>query len=63
MGAMLWLLQDRLLPYVHGSWMVRSTAMAVLVGAGCFVYAVACFALGAFSRADLSQFFRRRKAN
>jgi putative peptidoglycan lipid II flippase len=63
MGAVLWLLQDRLMPYVHGSWEVRSTAMAVLVGAGCVVYAIACFALGAFSLSDIGKFFSRRKAS
>ncbi len=63
MGVVLWLLQDRLMPYVHGTWTVRTSAMAVLVGAGSIVYAIACFALGAFSLSDLRQFFSRRKAS
>jgi putative peptidoglycan lipid II flippase len=61
MGLVLWLLQGLLTPYTHGSWTVRTGAMAVLVGAGSVVYAIATFALGAFTRADLA-FLRRRRA-
>jgi putative peptidoglycan lipid II flippase len=61
MGLVLWLLQGLLTPYTHGSWVVRSGAMVVLVGAGGVVYAVATFVLGAFTRADLA-FLRRRRA-
>ncbi|MEG3125603.1 murein biosynthesis integral membrane protein MurJ [Sphingomonas sp. GB1N7] len=61
MGAILWLLQDLLMPYTHGSWLVRSTAMVVLVGAGGLVYAIATFVLGAFTRDDLA-FLRRKRA-
>jgi putative peptidoglycan lipid II flippase len=62
MGAVIWFLQPYLMPYVHGTWLVRIAAMAALVGAGALVYAVATFALGAFSRDDL-QFLRRRRAS
>jgi putative peptidoglycan lipid II flippase len=62
MGAVIWLLQPYLLPYVHGTWVIRIAAMGALVGAGSIVYAVATFALGAFSRDDL-QFLRRRRAS
>jgi putative peptidoglycan lipid II flippase len=61
MGGILWLLEDRLAPYTHGSWAIRTAAMVVLVGAGGVVYAVATFALGAFTRDDLS-FLRRKRA-
>lgn len=61
MGAVLWLLQDLVLPYTHGSWLVRSTAMVVLVAAGGLVYAIASFVLGAFTRDDLA-FLQRRRA-
>jgi len=61
MGVILWLLQDLLMPYTHGSWAVRTGAMVVLVGAGCIVYAVASFVLGAFTRDDLA-FLRRKRA-
>jgi putative peptidoglycan lipid II flippase len=61
MGLVLWLLQGQLTPYTHGSWAIRTGAMVVLVAAGGLVYAVATFALGAFTRADLS-FLRRRRA-
>jgi putative peptidoglycan lipid II flippase len=61
MGLVLWLLQGLLTPYTHGSWLVRTGAMVVLVGAGGMVYALATFALGAFTRADLA-FLRRRRA-
>ncbi len=57
----MWLLQDRLTPYTHGSWAIRTGAMVVLVAAGGLVYAIATFALGAFTRDDLS-FLRRRRA-
>ena len=62
MGGVLWLLQGQLMPYTHGTWLVRSTAMAALVGAGCLVYAVAAFVLGAFSFDDLRALVTRRKA-
>jgi putative peptidoglycan lipid II flippase len=61
MGVVLWLLQGQLIPYTHGSWAIRTGAMVVLVAAGGLVYAVATFALGAFTRDDLS-FLRRRRA-
>jgi putative peptidoglycan lipid II flippase len=60
MGVVLWALQGRVMPYVHGTWLARITALAVLVSAGGAVYAVATFVLGAFSLADL-QFLRRRR--
>ncbi len=61
MGAVLWLLEGLLAPYTHGSWMVRTTAMLVLVATGGIVYAIATFILGAFTRDDLA-FLRRRRA-
>jgi putative peptidoglycan lipid II flippase len=62
MGAILWLLQGLLTPYIHGSWGVRTAAMLVLVAAGGLVYAIATFVLGAFTRDDLS-FLRRKRAS
>ena len=61
MGIVLWLLEGLLTPYTHGSWVVRTGAMVVLVGAGSVVYAIATFILGAFTRDDLT-FLRRRRA-
>jgi putative peptidoglycan lipid II flippase len=61
MGIVLWLLEGLLTPYTHGSWVVRTGAMVVLVGAGSVVYAIATFVLGAFTRDDLA-FLRRRRA-
>ena len=61
MGGVLWTLQDRLTPYLDGTWTVRIAALAVLVGAGTLVYAVATLILGAFTRADLQLFFRRSR--
>jgi putative peptidoglycan lipid II flippase len=61
MGVVLWLLEGLLTPYTHGSWVVRTGAMVVLVGAGSVVYAIATFVLGAFTRDDLT-FLRRRRA-
>lgn len=61
MGGVLWALQGYLTPYTHGTWLVRGLAMAALAGAGCLVYAIATFVLGAFTRDDLG-FLRRRRA-
>lgn len=60
MGVVLWLAQDALTPYTHGSWLVRTGAMGVLIAAGALVYAIATFALGAFTRADLTLLRRKR---
>ncbi len=62
MGAALWAAQDLLTPYVHGSWLVRCTALAILVSAGALVYGAATLALGAFTRDDLKLLLRRRAA-
>ena len=62
MGAALWFGQDLMMPYVHGTWLVRGIALAVLVSAGCAVYAVAAVATGAFTRADLALLRRRKRA-
>lgn len=61
MGAVLWISEDRLLPYVHGGWLARLLALGALVGVGVGVYALACVALGAVSRDDLD-FLRRSRA-
>jgi putative peptidoglycan lipid II flippase len=61
MGAVLWTGQDRLLPYLHGPWFMRFTALTLLVSAGALVYGVATFVLGAFTRDDI-QFLRRKRA-
>ena len=62
MGAVLYISEDRLTPYLHAAWYVRYAALVVLVGAGSLVYGAATFALGAFTRDDLA-FLRRRRAN
>ncbi|NBC36601.1 murein biosynthesis integral membrane protein MurJ [Novosphingobium sp. FSY-8] len=61
MGLVMWISQRWLMPYTHGSWVVRGTAMLALVGAGAAVYGAATLALGAFTRDDLG-LLRRRKA-
>jgi putative peptidoglycan lipid II flippase len=60
MGVVLWLTQSVLTPYVHGTSMMRFAALSVLVGAGGLVYAIALLGLGAFTRADIKTFFRRK---
>ncbi|GLK43713.1 MULTISPECIES: murein biosynthesis integral membrane protein MurJ [Novosphingobium] len=62
MGAALWFGQDLMMPYVHGTWLVRGLALAVLVSAGCAVYGIAALATGAFTRADLALLRRRKRA-
>jgi putative peptidoglycan lipid II flippase len=64
MGAAMWPLLGFFMPYTDGNWWMRGAAMAVLVGTGCLVYAVATLALRAFTIADLkAQFTRKRKSN
>jgi integral membrane protein MviN len=60
MGAVLWLGQDAMTPYIHGTWLVRGLALTALVASGCVVYAIATLVLGAFTRADLALLRRRR---
>jgi putative peptidoglycan lipid II flippase len=62
MGLVLWATQGLVMPWVHGHWMVRAAALALLVISGALVYGVATFALGAFTRDDL-QFLRRKRAS
>jgi putative peptidoglycan lipid II flippase len=62
MGAALWFGQDLMMPYVHGTWLVRGLALAVLVSAGCAVYGIAAVATGAFTRADLALLRSRKRA-
>jgi putative peptidoglycan lipid II flippase len=62
MGAVMFFLNDLFTPYTTGLWTVRTAAMLVLVGAGCIVYAVACFGTGAVRIGDLKALFRRRAA-
>jgi putative peptidoglycan lipid II flippase len=61
MGVVLWLTQDQLTPYVHGTWFVRFAALAVLVSAGALVYGLATVVSGAFTKDDVSLFLRRRR--
>jgi putative peptidoglycan lipid II flippase len=60
MGAVLWRGQEWMTPYVHGSWLMRIGALAVLVSGGTLVYGLATVMLGAFSRDDIVLLFRRR---
>ncbi|MDE2595879.1 MAG: murein biosynthesis integral membrane protein MurJ [Sphingomonadales bacterium] len=62
MGLTLWALQDRLMPYVHGTWLMRGAALAVLVTSGALVYGLSAVLLGAFTRDDIKTFFRRKSA-
>ncbi|MFL9841486.1 murein biosynthesis integral membrane protein MurJ [Sphingomonas sp. ST-64] len=60
MGAVMFFLNDLFAPYTSGAWTVRTAAMMVLVGAGCIVYAAACFATGAFRPSDIVSLVRRK---
>ena len=62
MGVVMFFLNDLFTPYISGTWTIRTAAMLVLVGAGCVVYAVACFGTGAVRIGDLKALFRRRAA-
>jgi len=61
MGAILWAGQGLLMPYVHGTWLVRFATLTVLVSAGGLVYGLSAILLGAFSRDDLQLLLRRRR--
>ena len=63
MGAVLWTVQDRLLPYLHGGWGMRMAALTLLVSAGGIVYAALTVLFGAFTRADIAIFFTRKPAS
>jgi putative peptidoglycan lipid II flippase len=60
MGAILFMLEDLLTPYIGGTWTIRTAAMIVLVGSGCVVYGIAVLALGAVRMGDLRTLLRRR---
>jgi putative peptidoglycan lipid II flippase len=62
MGGVMSAGQGLLTPYLHGAWFARFGAMAALVGAGTVVYAIATFAMGAFTRDDITLLTRRRRA-
>jgi putative peptidoglycan lipid II flippase len=52
---------DRLLdPFLAARIWERYAALTVLVGAGCAIYAAACFVTGAFRIADIKALIRRR---
>ncbi len=54
---------DRLLdPWLNGHIAERYAALVVLVGAGCAIYAVACFVTRAYRISDLKALVRRRAA-
>jgi putative peptidoglycan lipid II flippase len=55
---------DRLLdPWLSASMVERYAALIVLVGAGCAIYGLACFATGAFRLSDVRALIRRRRTS
>ena len=62
MGVVLWFGQTLLMPYVHGTWLVRFATLAVLVSAGMVVYGLATLVMGAFSKDDIAFLLRRRRS-
>jgi putative peptidoglycan lipid II flippase len=60
MGAVVWLLAPYADPWLTRSLIERGLALAVLVGGGALVYALACFLTGAFALGDLTALIRRR---
>ena len=60
MGVALYFAQGWFAPYTHGSLLVTLPALGLLVASGVAVYAVACFATGAFRLADLRSLLRRK---
>ncbi|MET0371013.1 MAG: murein biosynthesis integral membrane protein MurJ [Sphingobium sp.] len=62
MGAVLFVSEPLLDPWLTGRMLERYVALCVLVGAGVAIYGLACFATGAYALADLKALLRRRGA-
>jgi putative peptidoglycan lipid II flippase len=60
MGVALFAFDGPLYPWLSGPMLHRYIALTVLVGAGCAIYALACFACGAYRVSDLRALLRRR---
>jgi putative peptidoglycan lipid II flippase len=60
MGGAVYLLAPYADPYLTGTLIVRGAALAILVGGGMAVYALACFLTGAFALDDLKVLLKRR---
>lgn len=60
MGAVLFVINPILDPYMAGSWMERIIALSVLCGAGAGVYGLACVMFGAVNAAELRGLFSRK---
>jgi putative peptidoglycan lipid II flippase len=60
MGAAIWGFDRLLDPWLNGLIWQRYVALVALVGAGCAIYGVACFATRAFLLSDLKALVRRR---
>ena len=63
MGAVLYLFEARLMPYTHGSWLMRFATLTVLVTSGALVYGLATIIMGAFTRDDIALHKRRPKTS
>ena len=63
MGAALLLVSPLVDPYLTGTLIVRGLALTILVGAGGVIYALACFATGAFRMSDLRSLLHRRASS
>ena len=62
MGAALYGFDRLLDPWLNGHAVARYSALIVLVGAGCAIYAIACFVTRAFLISDIKALVRRRSA-
>jgi len=60
MGGVVWFLAPYADPWLTRSLVERGLALAVLVGGGAAVYALACFLTGAFAIGDLKTLLKRR---
>lgn len=63
MGGALYFIKPWFAPYTQGSLLTTLPALAVLVGIGVAIYAIACFATGAFRPADIKALIRRRSTD
>jgi len=62
MGVALWFLGPLFNPYLTGSIVRRGLALMAFVSGGGAVYALACFATGAYRLSDLKTLLGRRRA-
>jgi putative peptidoglycan lipid II flippase len=64
MSALLWFITPYVMPFVKdGALLIKTTALAILIGAGAALYGVTALVFGAASLSDIKSMLRRRAAD